>query len=155
MKKIKILRVRIANEIDCDLDTSYLGEYSASPKVSWAIDRMARGDCRHNQYRYFNPANSAEQTGCPDSPEQDYQRMEAMNRGDWHYIGIIAKAVLEMPSGILQTVRSSGVWGVESDCGEDAMREFSDEELDSLAGELLALGIGKRAIVRAFQKMED
>lgn len=53
---------RITFEAD-DLwhDFSWLGEYSNSPKDG-AIDRKLKGDQDRNEYRYFNPENSLEET---------------------------------------------------------------------------------------------
>jgi hypothetical protein len=86
---------------------------------------------------------------------QDWQRMERLNNGDWYYIGIIAKAELWNPaSKVTQTVRSGGLWGIESDSGADYLASVAKDEFDALKTELLAMGIGERAIARAFKTVE-
>ena len=95
---------------DCP-DTSYLGTYSARAETQWAIDRQERGDMGRNKYRYWNPCNhtppglAANWAHVPNERitgaikthgnrkqairaldlqyiEEDYQRHEALNRGD-------------------------------------------------------------------------
>jgi hypothetical protein len=152
-RKPKILRVWIEHRTDVDPDTSHLGEYSNTP-TEIAVDRKERGDMGRGEYRYFNPAMSGEETGNPDSPEQDYQRMEALQRGDWAYIGVIAKAEVQLTSDLVQVLRSGGLWGVESDSGADYLKEVADEELCSLRTELEAVGFGRRAIAKAFANVQ-
>lgn len=90
-----------------------------------------------------------------DYARQDWQRMEALARDDWYFVGIIAKAVITSFHGIEQTIRSGGVWGVESDCGQNNMQELADNELASLREELLALGFKKRQIDYAFRQVSN
>jgi hypothetical protein len=91
---------------------------------------------------------------------QDYNRMEALNNGQWYYIGIIAKAKILIPlkgnpgSSQYQAISSGGLWGIESDSGEDCLQETAREQLQDLAGQLEALGIGKRAIQYAIKQWD-
>ena len=100
---------------DCP-DTSYLGTYSARAETQWAIDRQERGDMGRNEYQYWNPCNhtppglAANWAHVPNEQiagaikthgnrkqairaldlkyiEEDYQRHEALNRGEWGCIG--------------------------------------------------------------------
>lgn len=64
-------------------------------------------------------------------------RMDAWERGDWYYVGVRAKAEIKVPHGrdhwILSTMRSPGIWGIESDSGADYMAEvFGDENVTLL-----------------------
>lgn len=81
--------------------------------------------------------------------------MEALNNGDWHHVGIVAKAVIVSANGITQTIRSGGLWGVESDSGADYMAEIERDELAALREELTALGFGKRAIEFAVKNKQS
>jgi hypothetical protein len=80
---------------------------------------------------------------------EDYRRCEALNNGDWNYIGIIAKAKVVGMGGVVQTLRSGGLWGIESDSDEDYIRQVEDEELKSLAEILKGFGFGALAVTRA------
>jgi hypothetical protein len=84
----------------------------------------------------------------------DFLRLEDLNNGEWNYVGIVAKARIRMPSGIQQTFRSLGLWGIESDSGDAFFDDVQKEELESLRSELQAIGLKDRAIDRAFQKVD-
>ncbi len=106
-----------------------------------------------HEYRYFNAALSAEETGNPESVEQDYRRMETLNRGDWCFIGIYAVAEVQLQTrGTIQTIRSPGLWGIESDSGDDYFDEVGKEELASLVSELQAAGFTRAQVKRAIPK---
>ena len=91
---------------------------------------------------------------------QDARRMYHFGRGDWWFLGIIAKCELVVPHPrrkldfITQTLHSGGLWGIESDSGEKYLNEIGREQLSELADQLEALGLGGRAIERAFDKVE-
>ena len=88
--------------------------------------------------------------------EQDYQRMESLNRGAWHYLGIIAKAEVQLtPEGPIQTIRSGGLWGIESDSGSEYLESVKQEELADLRRQLEEVGCGKRAIDHAYQDVTE
>lgn len=127
--------IKIIRQVDESPDLSYLGAYSDNP-AEHSIDRQERGDMERNQYRYFNLG-----TGEPEYLEQDYERMEAYNRQVWHMTGIIAVTVIELDEGYTEEVRSCGVWGVESDSGDDHLNELGDEEIHALVKELKDRGI--------------
>lgn len=166
--KLQIIGVRIERTTDNDADISYLGEFTdeASPGAIIREGEHA-GEFVHDlpedyelpgrgrEYRFFVPAMTGEETGNPESPRQDWERMEALNRGDWRYIGIIAKAELWNPqTRVTQTVRSGGLWGIESDSDKGYFAEVERDEMKNLSDELAAMGIGERAIARAFQTVE-
>lgn len=107
-----------------------------------------------HEYRFFLPAQTGEETGNPDSPKQDWKRMEDLYKGEWSYIGIIAKAKIILPSGTIQTIHSGGIWGIESDSEHSYIKEEEQNQLADLKQDLLALGIGERAIDFAFKKIK-
>ena len=108
---------------------------------------------RGREYRFFLPAMTGEETGNPESPVQDWKRMEDLNNGGWSFIGIIAKSDIVV-NGVIQTVRSGGLWGIESDSGDSEFTEAETEELAQLSEVLAGLGLGKAAIKRAMGKVE-
>lgn len=115
-----------------------------------------------NSYEYFKPYAGGEKPGTADYRKyamQDYARMESLNNGNWQYIGIIAKAKILIPSNIpesaqYQTISSGGLWGIESDGGKEYLDDIITEELAGLAGQLEALGIGKRSIQYAIKNCD-
>ncbi len=149
-KELKIESITIKHIRDEHSDGSdTLGKYSNTPKEG-AIDRQERGDMRRGEFQYFIPAMTAEETGNPNSPEQDYQRAEALNKGEWGYIGIRAEATI-IVNGIIQKISSGGLWGIESDSDKDYFREVAEEQMSELADTLQALGFKKEVIKKALK----
>ena len=126
-------------------------------------------DWNRREYRYFNPSfnyvdkhgklaegNTAEEVR--KYVRQDYERMERLYRGDWHYMGIRAEAEIVILSGKMgatsQTISSGGLWGIESDSGNDYLQSIEQEELSELRAQLKELGFSARAISAAFKNVE-
>ncbi len=121
--------------LDSDPDLSYLGTFSNEPGPN-AIEHKPRD---YRECAYFNPAMTAEQTGNPDSPQQDYDRMLAYCRGDWEMLGIQARAVIAVDIAGKRwekKLKSGGIWGVESDSGAKYFRELAKIELNDLRSQL-------------------
>ena len=125
--------------IDTDPALDYLGEYSADPGPDdRTVDRKKRGDQRRNEYRYFISETA-------DYVEENYRRMERFQRGDLVSYGIRAKArvkaqITETWSST-QTLRSGGLWGIESDAGSEYFNEIASEELCELIDILEQFGV--------------
>lgn len=165
-RKAKIHSVRIEHAADNSPDTSYLGEYSDIATSEFTIDRAKRGEQAHHEDQYFNPSfnyvnpDGTALMGNTDDDirkyvEQDYQRMERLNDGDWSYIGIIAKAEVQLPgSDVIQTIRSGGLWGIESDSDAAYLRQVEDEELSNLTAELERLGCTHRQVLAAYENID-
>jgi hypothetical protein len=147
-----IREVVIRQILDDSPDLSHLGEYHSDYREG-CIDRKERGDMDRNEYRYFTPAMTGEETGNPESPEQDYLRMENYNRGDWHMLGIRAEARVVVKDTV-QTITSCGLWGVESDSEDDYLKEVGQEELSGLREILLSLGFTEAEIDAAFKEVK-
>lgn len=68
-------------------------------------------------------------------------RMDAWCRGDWSYVGVIAEArclLVRNGVGTFYTLRSPGLWGVESDAG-DYLKEVFEEQKDELRVDIAAM----------------
>ena len=149
---MKILSIEIKHMQDDSPDLSHLGEYSDSPGPD-SINRVESGEiplgsthCK--EYRYFNPAMSGEETGNPDSPQQDYQRMISYNLLEWYMLGIGAKAQVEI-AGVIQTITSSGLWGIESDSDDSYLESIEKEQLEELSEILETMGFVQEEIESA------
>jgi hypothetical protein len=84
---------------------------------------------RGREYRGFRPYAAGEKPGTPDYKTyglQDYARAEALNRGDWSFVGIVADVY---KAGV--KLASSGVWGVESDSDQSYLDECAEEEANN------------------------
>lgn len=75
-------------------------------------------------------------------------RMEAWQNDEWEFIGVVAVAEIAIPIGgesyVTHTLRSAGVWGIESDAGDYLATVFAEEKAELLA-QLKTLGVALEA----------
>jgi hypothetical protein len=86
-----------------------------------------------------------------DAPDPSYleqkdlgfeDRLEAFNRGDFGFVGVYARYELHnWQTGVTTTIRSAGLWGIESDSDANYFQQVFDEERQSLIDDLEAQGI--------------
>jgi hypothetical protein len=130
-------------------------------------DCGGRGDMEHGEYHYFNPSfNYVDEYDKPTDGltseevrkyvQQDYERMESMNRGSWCYLGIGAEAEVQaMVDGKpYSTKLRAWCWGFESDMSHSDMESVEQEQLAELRVQLEEYGFSKRAIATAFKNVE-
>lgn len=79
-------------------------------------------------------------------------RLEALNNGVFGFIGIRAQAEIVVNDAIVQTIRSGGLWGIESDSDVDYFKQIEEEEMSALTRELSAIGFSERAIKTALNQ---
>lgn len=165
-KKIKIEKITLVHEFDNSPDTSCLGEYTDDLQEGVIVrqhdeffEKLPEEDRypdKGRDYRAFKPYAGGEKVGTKEYYEygmQDYKRMESLNNGNWSYIGIYAKAEVSYDIGQgsrrIETLESSGLWGIESDSG-DYLKEVEKEQLEDLKEHLKAFGVN----VKNFDKIE-
>jgi hypothetical protein len=165
-----IIEIKIKKEVDTSPDVSFIGEYIDQEEL-WAISRkhgkyvanLTKEERREVQsqgreYRFFRPYAAGEKVGSKDYKKygkRDYERMESLNNGDWCFMGVWAEAYIQThKGGIIQTVRSCGLWGIESDGGDDYMRSIMGEEVTSIKDELLRLGFSAEEIDKAIKEID-
>ena len=85
--------------------------------------------------------------------KQDYARTESLHAGNWGFIGIEARAEIVI-GGVCQRVTSGGLWGIESDSGDDYLKEEETNQLAELRTVLYEMGFSKRAIAVAIRSVE-
>ena len=85
---------------------------------------------------------------CPDSSYLEQEgfadRLAEYRRGKFDYVGVRAAVELPIPFGkdrILTRIESPGLWGIESDSGEDYLESVFQEESAILADMLAELGV--------------
>lgn len=158
----RIISVELVREVDESPDCSHLGEWTDFPH-DWAIVRALGcyvaqlGDDvipeRGREMRFFLPYAGGETEGSADYQKyglQDWERMEALERGGWEYIGIAARAQIVL-AGVVQVVRSGGLWGIESNGAAEYIAEVERNELAALRDVLAECGFSARAISAAFK----
>lgn len=132
--------------------------------IAEAQEAVAECDCGgmyldRNSCEYFNPSDNY--TDCTPEDQrkyalQDYARMEALNDGAWHYIGIrvSARVGISMNGGkdyLTQSIGSGGLWGIESDSDKAFMDETEADELADLKAQLIAFGFGRSTVAKAIK----
>jgi hypothetical protein len=85
---------------------------------------------------------------CPDASYLEQEgfedRLAEYQRGEFGFIGIRVAVELPIPFGkghILQKIESPGLWGIESDSGNDYLESVFQEESEILADMLAELGV--------------
>jgi len=112
---------------------------------------------RGRDYRYFNSGSVDSDNTDEDNrtyAQQDFKRMQDYNRLEWCFVGVHAKATVQLTGDLTQKVTSGGLWGIESDSDDSYLTEVENEQLDELKDELHAIGFSKRAIAAAFRNVE-
>lgn len=142
---ICIDKIKIVTEHD-ETAVSELGEYSKTPGPDdRTIDRDARGDMRRGEYQYWIAAMSGEETGNPESVEQDYKRAEALNNGEWDLQYLYLRAVVSYDCGHgcrrTESLKSAGIGAVESDMDRDEKICMVREELEDLRTHLARFNV--------------
>jgi hypothetical protein len=73
---------------------------------------------------------------------EGFDRIAAFKRGEWSMIGIRAKATIIIRRANYAThyeLESPGLWGIESDSGEDYLKSVFDDECAILRADIEAL----------------
>lgn len=85
---------------------------------------------------------------CPDTSYLEQEgfedRLEQYRQGSFDYVGLRATVEVPIPYGadrILVRIESPGLWGIESDSGEDYFDSIFQEESETLADMLAELGV--------------
>jgi hypothetical protein len=85
---------------------------------------------------------------CPDPSYLEQEgfedRLSEYQHGEFGFIGIRAAVELKIPYGkghILQKIESPGLWGIESDSGDDYLKSVFQEESEILADMLKELEV--------------
>ena len=147
----KIIKVTIKRMTDEGGEADFLGKYSENPgEPTKTIDRRVLKHYRPGQLPFFISENTETYT----ESLVNYNRMEAGMRGDWCLIGIEAEAEVQFTGDLVQRLTSGGLWGIESDAGEEYFETIQQEQLEELEGELLAVGFTLEEIVAAFENVE-
>ena len=79
--------------------------------------------------------------------QYDKKRLEAYYNNEWHFVGIQAVAEIRI-DGLLQTINSGGLWGIESDSSDEYFDEVFEEEKEQLKDVLLQLGFTEKQIAQ-------
>jgi len=79
-------------------------------------------------------------------------RRAEFERGDFTFVGVRAEAEVAI-EGVIQTLTSGGLWGIESDSDESYIEDVALEEYDALREILKAVGVSTREVPVGDKKM--
>lgn len=170
---MKIESIKVKHVIDECPDLSWLGEFTSDYQDT---DDIKRGSVfehdkgNHRTHDFFVPAISVQEhrkglqkMGYSKGESErlarsyckaDYDRMLALEAGEFCFIGIMAEACISYPTGNngdrrLEWLSSGGLWGIESD-SDDYLKEVEKEQLEDLKTHLSQFGID----VKGFDSIE-
>jgi hypothetical protein len=127
-----------------------LGKYTDKPEdysicrqcEQFFIDVEDNHDCIPSAriFQYFTPVDNGFKIGSDDFKRCamfDYTRAETLNNGEWGYIYINLKVGVQFwnkdnTDSFIHYFTSNGIGGVESDCGEEYIKEIAEEELEQI-----------------------
>ena len=101
------------------------------------------GDISYLQQYDINSKNPDERQNA----KQDKKRLEAYYNDEWYFVGVQAIAEIRI-DGLLQTISSGGLWGIESDSSDEYFDEIFEEEKEQLKDVLLQLGFTEKQIAQ-------
>lgn len=144
---MKILKVRIKHEVETDPDLAWLGQY-VSEVGPGIIDRRYGRYWESIDYDRDEPTRALAPQECvgfrPANKAwgwQDYLTMEAYEAGEWYMLGTWAEAEVLTTAGVIQHIRSGGLWGIDSRSSLEDATEVRAEQLDQLRTILAEFGI--------------
>ncbi len=68
------------------------------------------------------------------------EQLAAYQNGDFTFVGVRAEADVVI-GGVVQTLTSAGLWGIESDSGKEYIEEVANEEYSELRKILTEVGV--------------
>lgn len=75
--------------------------------------------------------------------DESDERVKSWRAGDWHFIGIQARAdilIVRNGTATMHELRSPGLWAIESDSSAEYLTEVYGEEKAQLLDDLRAMG---------------
>jgi hypothetical protein len=78
-------------------------------------------------------------------PTRDSEYIDSFYRGEWWFIGIYIELEL-IVANTVQTIRTPGLWGIESNSGNRYFQEVERQEYEELIGILEKLGVSRRFV---------
>jgi hypothetical protein len=134
MKKLKSITAK--REIDTDADLSFLGTFS---------DTKGRFAVKHSDgprtLKWFNADNVSNMKDA----RLQYKDMMEFENGNRSMMGVFAVAKL-LINGTIQTIRSAGLWGIDSSSDEKYFNDIEIEEVFTLIDMLRELGFTEQEI---------
>jgi len=83
--------------------------------------------------------------------QEDFEeRLAAFQAGEFSFVGVHAEADVVI-EGVVQTLTSGGLWGIESDSEKEYLEEVAVQEYEELRKILKTIGVPTSELPQAFQ----
>lgn len=101
-----------------------------------------------------------------DDPDYSYleqpefkERFEQYKNDEFCFIGIRVKTQIltsyDKNSWLINEIQSGGLWGTESDSGDEYFKEIAEEEKEEVKTILLSMGFNEEEIEQSFKDAEE
>jgi hypothetical protein len=108
------------------------------------------------EYSFFYPADTGEKIGTELYRKyslENYKRVEALNNGQWGYIGLIVETTVHIDNTLSDTITES-LWGIESDSGSEYFNGEIEELKESVKDQLRKMGFSDDEINQSVNNAE-
>ena len=115
-------------------------------------DELGSNYERHS-YEFFVPYAGGEKPGDENFVKyaiQDYDRITELEKGYWHFMGCTVTLSVD---GI--ELDGDGLWGIESDCGDDYIAEVERESIASLMHDIPEHKDKLAGVLKALEEWSD
>lgn len=143
---------RCGQHRDANVHIAYLSQtpyanghaYTDATKVIVTFTRQMADDPHYDDLSYLQQdyKEVADPVERQKYKDLDALRLAAYNRGEWHMIGIRARAVVQVQRPgytTLYEMESPGLWGIEDDSGEDYLSQVFEDEKSILKHDIEAI----------------
>ena len=138
----RVSSVRFVWSPDCDGEPDYL---ETSPESHYGQDGSAWAHVAPEDIQRVEAEYGSLWDACVAYAKQDADRLTKFKSDDWWFEGCyaVAEILYESSPGCfrLDRLRSAGLWGIESDSGQDYRRSVEADELTDLSLHLEQFGI--------------
>ena len=136
---MKVISTKVCWEDDCCMDT--LEYLSTTPEEHYGTEGANWAHVSEEDRAKVIAEHGSVWNACVEYARQDAVRLAAWEAGEWCLTGCFAIAQVQSPTGTRQKIRTSGLWGIESDIDSDYRHEIETEQLAELYLELKSFGI--------------
>lgn len=139
---LRVSSVRFVWSPDCDGEPDYL---ETSPESHYGQDGSAWAHVAPEDIQRVEAEFGSVWNACVAYAKQDADRLARFKSDDWWFEGCyaVAEILYESSPGCfrLDRLRSAGLWGIESDSGQDYRRSVEMDEIADLSSHLGRFGV--------------
>ncbi len=143
IKRAKAVKIEVKRIADENPDLSYL---ETTPEYHYGENGSEWKHVSEEDVQKIIKQHGSIWNVCMEYARQDKERLDAYNRGNWEMIGIKAVATIHIPVNNgnddtvkIQAIESGGLFGIESDSGDDYIHDIGREQIAEVKNHLRIL----------------